>query len=187
MQGSFGLLSDINLAGLEPLDQILRRQIDQLDIVGSLQDVVGESFPDRDAGDLGDHVIQAFQVLHIESGVDIDARFEQFLDILPAFGVAKTFSIGMSQLVDQDQLRPPSQSRVEIELFQVHAAVGNETWRQDFQPLEQRFRLRTVVRLHIADDHMDPFGSFAARGFEHGAGLAHAGCVAKEDFHLPTP
>ena len=52
------------------------------------------------------------------------AGVEQFLDVLPALGVARTFSVGVGQLIDEDEPRPSQQCGVEVELAQCHAAIG---------------------------------------------------------------
>ena len=76
-----------------------------------------------DAGDLGDDVVQAFDVLDVERRPDVDAGGEQLLDILPALRMPRAFGVGVGQLVDQDQLRLPRQRGVEIEFAQRHAAI----------------------------------------------------------------
>ncbi len=47
---------------------------------------------------------------------DVDAGVEQFLDVLPALGVARAGRVGVRQLVDQDQRRLARQRGVEVEL-----------------------------------------------------------------------
>jgi len=37
---------------------------------------------------LGDHVVDAFDVLHVDRGVDVDAGGQQFAHVLPTLGVA---------------------------------------------------------------------------------------------------
>ncbi len=54
-------------------------------------------------GDLGDDIVQAFDMLDIDRGIDIDPGRQQFLDIEIAFGVAAAFGIGMGKLIDQGQ------------------------------------------------------------------------------------
>jgi hypothetical protein len=50
--------------------------------------MIGQGFAHHDAGDLAHHIVQAFQMLHIQRGVDIDAGGQQFFHVLPAFAVA---------------------------------------------------------------------------------------------------
>jgi hypothetical protein len=55
--GPFGLPAQVDLALLEPLPQVLGRQIHQDDRLGPFQHRVGHGLPDPDAGDLGHHVV----------------------------------------------------------------------------------------------------------------------------------
>ena len=76
------LIGDVDLAFPQALDQRLGRQIDQLDLVGVLKHAVGHGFPHPDAGDAFDDVVQAFQMLDVQRGQDVDAGFEDFLHVL---------------------------------------------------------------------------------------------------------
>ena len=49
------------------------------------------------------------------------------------------------------------------------------------EPREQRLGLGAAVGLDAADDHVDALSAGAARGLEHGVGLADAGGGAEED------
>ena len=59
-------------------------------------------------------VLDAFNVLDVQSRVDIDACFQKFLDILAAFSVAGSIYVGVGQVLDQDQLRPSFDAGVQI-------------------------------------------------------------------------
>ena len=135
LQRPLGLRRNVDLAGFEPFDQLLRREVDQLDLVGLLEHGVGQRLADDDAGDLGDHVVEALDVLDVERRPDVDAGVEQLVDVLPALGVPRALGVRVGQLVDEEQLRPPRQRRVEIELAQRHAAVGDVARRQRFEAL----------------------------------------------------
>jgi hypothetical protein len=99
---AFGLIRQVVLAFLEPLQEFVGRQIDQHHLVGLVEHPVGDRLPDPDAGNATDHVVEAFQMLHVDRGQDIDARFEQLLDILPALWMPATGSVAVRQFVDQD-------------------------------------------------------------------------------------
>ena len=62
-------------------------------------------------------------MLDIQSGPDVDSRIEKFLDILPALGVTTRLGIGMSELIDEDQIGMARERGVDIEIIQLHAAV----------------------------------------------------------------
>ncbi len=168
------LLRQVHLAFVQASDQIIRWQIDQLDFVGAFEHAVGHGFAHAHAGDLRNHVVEAFHVLHVDRGVDIDAGIEQFHHILPALGVARAGVVGVRQLIDQQQRGAAQQRGIEIELRERDAAMLQPLRRQDLQAFEQRLGFRAAVQLDIADDHVDARGGLLARGFEHGIGLADA-------------
>ena len=89
LHGPLGLVGHVDLALGEPLQQLVGRQVDELDLVGPVEDGVGHGLADHDAGDLGDDVVEALEVLDVEGGVDVDAGGQQLLDVLPALGVAE--------------------------------------------------------------------------------------------------
>jgi hypothetical protein len=62
--------------------------VDQLDLLGTAHHLVGHRLPLCDAGDPLHHVVERLQMLDVHCGQHGDARVEQFLDVLPAFGVA---------------------------------------------------------------------------------------------------
>ena len=175
-----GLLRHIDLALAQALQQVVGRQVDQLDLVGLLDDAVGHRFADHDAGDLGHDVVEAFEVLDVDGGGDVDPGGEQFVDVLPALGMARALGVGMRQLVQQDQLWPPNERRVDIELAQQRAAVLDLARRQALQAVEQRLGLGAAVRLNPADHHVDALGAALLRLLQHRIRLADAGGHAEE-------
>ncbi len=128
------LLGHVDLALAQALEQLLGRQVDQLDLVGVLEERVGHGLAHGDAGDLLDDVVEALEVLDVERGVDVDAGVEQLLDVLPALGVARAGGVGVGQLVDQEHRRLAGEGGVEVELAQRDAAVLDAARRQDLQP-----------------------------------------------------
>ena len=78
---------------------------------------VGHRLAHADAGDLRDDIVQAFDVLDVERGVDVDAGGDQFLDIHVALRMAAARRVGVREFVDQRELRPARQQRVEIHLL----------------------------------------------------------------------
>ena len=116
-----GLRRDVDLALLQPLDQVFRSQIDQLDIVGPLDHRIRHGLADADTGDLRHHVVQAFDVLDVQRGIDVDAGGEQFLDVQIALGMAAAGGVGVGQFIDQHQLRTAGQDRIQVHLRQRRA------------------------------------------------------------------
>ena len=115
--GTLGLVRHIDLTVLQALDQIIRRQVDQFDVIGFVDDRIGHRLAHPDAGDLGNDVVQAFDVLDIEGSVDVDAASDQLLDIHVTFGMAAARRIGVRQLINQRQLRASCQQGVQIHLI----------------------------------------------------------------------
>ena len=93
----------VDLAGLQPLQQFVGRQVDHHHLVGLVEQPVGHGLPDADAGDAADDVVQALQVLHVHRRPDVDAGVEQLLDVLPALGVARARRVAVRQFVEQHQ------------------------------------------------------------------------------------
>ena len=83
------LLRDVDLAGLEAREQIVGRQIDQLDFIRFVEDAVRDRLALPHAGDLRDQVVEALEVLDVDRGPDVDALLEQLLDVLPALRMAR--------------------------------------------------------------------------------------------------
>ena len=119
---ALGLVRHIDLAVLQALDQVVRRQIDQFDVVGLVDDRIRHRLAHPDPGDPRDDVVQAFDVLDVERGVDIDAGSDQFIDIHVALGMPAARRVGVRQFIDQRQLWASCQQGVEIHLLQ-HAPL----------------------------------------------------------------
>ena len=169
---------------MQALDQLVGRQIDELDLVRVVEHVIGDGLPDPDVGDLADDVVQALEVLDVHRRVDVDPGVEQLLDVLPALRVARAGRVGVRELVDDDQAGFAREGGVEVELLQLDAAVRDALARQDLEPLEQRRGLLPPVGLDQADDDVDAFVALLARRDEHRVGLPHAGAGAEEDPEL---
>ncbi len=118
LDGRGCLFRHVHLAFPEALEQVVRRQVDQLDLVGPVEQKVGDGFPDVDARDLRDHVVQAFEVLHIHGGIDGNSRAEQLIDVLPALLVAGAGGIGVGKLVNENDRGLAAKGSVEIEFLQ---------------------------------------------------------------------
>ncbi len=124
-----GLVRDVDLAVLQPLDQVLRGEVDDLDVVRPVDDRVRHRFAHADAGDACDHVVQALDVLDVERGVDVDPGRQHLLHVEEALGMPAVRSIGVGQLVDQHQPGAAGKHRIEVHLVHgpapvVHLARG---------------------------------------------------------------
>ena len=148
--------------------------------VGLLQDPVGNGLAHDDAGDARDDVGEALEMLDVERRPDVDAGGEQLLDVLPALGMTAVRSVGVGELVDDDQLGLARQRRVEVEFLDRAAVILDLAPRQDFEPFDERARLGAAMRLDEPDDDIDAFVLQAPRVLQHGVGLADAGRGAEE-------
>ncbi len=126
----------------QPLEKIVRREVDQLDFVRFLEDVIRDRLADRDRGDLRDDVVEAFEVLDVDGRVDVDAGGQEILDVLPPLGVGRALGVRVGQFVDEDQLRVAGQGGFEVELGEHRAAAGDLPPRQKIKPHDEGLGLR---------------------------------------------
>ena len=207
-----GLAGDVDLALAQALQQVVWRDVDQFHLVGLLEDRVGHRLADHHAGDLGDHVVEAFEVLDVQRRIDVDARLQQPHYVLPALGVRHagkrglvqfrrstrravpanwtcplfpSGNVSVGQLIDDQKLRMQGQGGVKIELPELRASVFNLQPREHVEAQDEGLGFRPDVRLDIADDDVHALLAHLAGRFEHGVRFADAGGRAEEDFQLP--
>ena len=174
-------LRHIDLAVMQPLDQVGGGDVDDLDLVGPVDDRIRHRLAHAHPGDLGDDVVQALDMLDVQRRIDVDAARQQFLDIHGALGMAAARRIGVGEFVDQHQGRAAGEDGVEIHLLQRLATIGDGFARDDLETVEQRLGFAPPVGLDDADDHVDAIGMPGAAGHQHLIGLADAGGGAEED------
>ena len=180
----FRLLGYVDLPLFQAVEQIVGRQVDQLNLVGSAQKRIRKGFPDDDAGDLPNNIIQALKVLDVDGGVDRDACVEQILDVLPAFFMLRFRRIRMRQFVNDNERRVSRQCRIDVKFQDIPAAMGMYPARQDFQAVEEGFRLFPTVGFHNPNDDVDAFLPPHLSGSEHCIGFTHARGGAEEYLQL---
>ena len=122
-------IGNVDLASTEPCDQVVGRQIDQLDVVGLVENLVGQGLALPDAGRLVDEIVQALEVLDVYRRPDADAGCEQLLDVLPALRMSRrriaAGDVGVGELVDQKNGRMPGEGGIQVELPPDDAAVSD--------------------------------------------------------------
>ncbi len=106
-----GAFLRIDLAGPQALLQLLRRQVDEHDLVGLVEDPVGERLAHADLGELEDRVVEALEVLDVDGRDHVDAGVEHLLDVLPALLVPHPRRVRVRELVDERELRARARSR----------------------------------------------------------------------------
>src|SRR5262249_37282317 len=133
LQSTFRLLRNVDFTFLEPLDQIIRREIDQLDGIGTIEYCVGHCLTHPDVCDLRNYIVKAFDVLNVNGRVNVDAVAHQLFDIEITFGMAAAFGIGVRQLINQYDLWMSLNDGVDIHLGQRLPFILNLTARDDLQ------------------------------------------------------
>ena len=76
-------LRRVDLPLVEPLDERLGREIDQLDI-RVVELTIGNRLPYLYAGDSSHHVLQTVEMLDVEGSDDVDSGVAQDVDVLIA-------------------------------------------------------------------------------------------------------
>ncbi len=94
-------------------------------------------------------------MLHVDGGVHVDADRQQFLDVLPAFRMARPRRVAVREFVDQHEARVPDEDRIDVEFMQHRTAILDAALRDDLQTFYQRFGVGAPVRFHYADDDVD--------------------------------
>lgn len=158
----------------EPTPQGLRRDVDELDLRRPAHHFVGHGLPLFDAGDLCDHVVEAFKVLDVHRRDHRDAGVEKFLDVHPALGVLAARCVGVRQLVDEDDLWPAGQHSRYVKLGEGAAAVFDMAWRDDLDTVEQFGGLLAAVRLDHCGNQIGAALQPPVCLTEHRECLAHA-------------
>ena len=96
------LLRQINLAVFKPIEQLVGWQVHQFDFISLFKHRVRHGFPNPYARNLAYIIIEAFQMLHIECRIHINAGIEELFDVLPPLGMPATLGIGVRQFVNQN-------------------------------------------------------------------------------------
>ena len=110
-----------------------------------------------------------------------DARGEQSLDVLPTLLVGRTGDIAVRELVDEHDLRPAGDDRVDVDLLPDSTAILDAPGRHDLEVADLRDRLGPAVGDDQADNDVGTTGPAPPTFVEHGVGLAHTGCRSEID------
>ena len=94
----------VDLAGAQPVEQRLGREVDQHDLVGALKHVSGTVSRTRTPLSSATQVVERLEVLDVERREHVDAGGEHVLDVLVALGVLEPGGVGVRELVDQADL-----------------------------------------------------------------------------------
>ena len=169
-----GGIREIDLAFLQPLQKIIRRDVDKLHIVGMIQNGVWHSLPHAHMGNLRNDIVQAFQMLNIQRRVDINTVIKQLLHIEIALRMAAARHIGVGQLIDQGQCRLSLQDGIEIHFRQHAPLVEHALLRNDLETPGQHIGLDAAVGFHHTNDDIARIHPALARLAQHFIGFADA-------------
>ena len=184
LNSALGLAAHIDLALVQALAEIVRGQVNQHHVVSGVKKGIRHGLPHLDPGDAAHHIVQALQMLYVEGGKDVNARLQQLVDILPALRMAGAGSVGVGQLVHQDQRRTPGQRPVEVELCQTPPPMVNGVERQDRQVFQHRRCLLTAMGLNHTRHDIQPLRPQPLRLGEHGEGFSHPRAGPEKDLQL---
>ena len=145
------------------MDEVLRRQIDDLDVVGPVDDGIGHGLAHPHLGDLRDDIVQAVDVLDVYGCVDVDSGRKQLLHVEVALWMPASLGVAVRQLVDQDECRAARQDRVEIHLLKHVTPVLDIPAGDDLKPGEQRLGFGAAMRFDHADHDIDALALAALR------------------------
>ena len=131
--------------------------------------------------------LQRFEVLDVERADHVDAGLEQRLDVLPPLLVrAGSGHVRVRQLVDQGEMWPVRQHRVEVHLLELGTAIDDLLARGDGQVVDALGGVRAAVGLDERDEDVRAAISTAAALIEHCVRLADARRGAQVDPQRPA-
>ena len=173
----------------QPREEFGGWQVDQLDLVGLIENAIRNGFRLPLARNPLDDVVQAFQVLDVERGPYVDSRGAQLLDVLPSLRMARRAApaepIGVGELIDQQQAGTARACCIEVQVAIRTSAASGLTQSQLLEPLQQALDIGPAMRLDVTDHHIEARIPGMPRRLEHRVGLADTRRRAKEYFQ-PT-
>ena len=144
----FDPLGRVDFAFLQPAAQVLGGDVHVDDLVGLDHDPIRYAFAYLDPGCLLDGVVQALQVLDVQSGYYVNSGCKDLLHILETLGIATSGDIRVRQFVHQRHCRFTGEDCAQIHLLDLDATVNEAPPRDHLQPLQQAFGLLATMRLH---------------------------------------
>jgi hypothetical protein len=123
-------------------------------------------------------------MLHVHRREHVDAGVEDVLYVLVALAVVQARRVGVRELVDQAQLRPPGEDPGEVEVGDRRTTVGHAPAREPLEPHGARLGLRPAMRLEQADHDVAARLELGTPLVEHPHGLPHPGRHAEEHLQV---
>ncbi len=116
-----------------------------------------------------------------DRGEHVDPGVEQVLDVLPAFGVARSRNVRVGELVDDGDLGSTCQDAVEVHLGDLGSPARHRAPGNDLQAGEHGRGVPAAVGLDERHHHVGAAPGPAVGLLEHAAGLADTGSGAEVD------
>ena len=182
LQGRLRLLGSVHNASFQTVDQRTRSHVHHHHFVRFLHHPIRHRLANLNTCHLPNLVVQAFNVLHVDAGQNMDSRIENRHHILPSFGALRPRNIGVGKLVNDRILRSPRNHRRCVHIFERSAAVFKLCTRNKFQIRRLRNGFRSAMGLEIPHHNVMPGGFQALCLNQHLVGLAHPCCIAQKDF-----
>ena len=173
VEGDPGALGRIDVAVLHALSKGVGTHVDELDLVGIEQHLIGEALVHRSARDRRDGIGDRLQVLHVQGRHHVDAGVADGLDVLPALRARRAGHIRVRQLVDERDGRSARDDRDRIHLLDDDAAVVHVDRRHDLEPPKELGRMPSPMGLDVPDDEVRPTLQPPMALLEHPVRLAH--------------
>ena len=187
LQGALGVTRQVDLAFPQPLQQVVGGDIDDLDVVGEVQDGIRHRLAHPDARDLRHDVVEALDVLDVQRRVDVDAGDQEFLDVLVTLRVAAARGVGMGQFVDEGDAGMAGDEGVQVHLVEQAALVRDRPARDQLEAFDEGLGFGAAVGLDDAGHDVHPVPQLGAGRGQHLVGLAHARGGAEEDLEEAAP
>ncbi len=169
-----------------PSPERLGTHVDELDLVRPAHPRVRHRLALGHPGDRVDDIVDAFEMLDVDGGDDLDAGIEQPLDVLPALLVARAGHVRVRELIDEHDLGSPCKDGVDVQLRPCGAAVLDADRGDRLEIADLGDRLRTVVRDDQSDHDVGRALAAPPAFVEHRVRLADARCGAEVDAELPS-
>ena len=180
-EGALGAVDGVDVAAAHAGDEGFGGEVGDDDFVGAIEDPVGHGLADGDAGEALDARREAFDVLDVDGGEDVDVGVEEEEDVFVALGVARADDVGVGEFVDEDDLGFALEDGVDVHLVEEGAFVIDLAGGDVFELGGEFGGAFAAVGFDYADD--DVFSALAAANAfrEHAEGFADTGSVADED------
>ncbi len=174
-------LGRVDVPAGEPIAERIRREVDELELVGLADDRIGDRLALFDARDLLDDVVQRLEVLDVQRRDHVDPGPQQLLHVLPALLVTRAGHVRVRELVHERDLGPAREDRVDVHLFELGVAVTEALSRHHLEVGDLVGGLPPTVCLDEARHDVLAVVAAAPALVQHREGLADAGCGAEVD------